>query len=124
MKLLIVEDDPEVANMLIAVMKRRNAEVKHCTTLALAQLQVQWCDVVLCDGVFPTYDAEPPRPNWQKMLGQALRFDKGFILYTGEERFVEQAISEHVLAFQKGSTRNDDLWNAIQNYVDTPNGTE
>jgi DNA-binding NarL/FixJ family response regulator len=129
MKLLIVEDEPQIAEMLRGMLHLIDKRtLRQIETIDLADnladaTTLLWTlgpgDAVICDGRFPTgvgcqvsgVGGNPnlapgtwnltPRLNWPHIAGIAEKIGAIFVLYSGDAQAVERAHSRGMLAFSK-----------------------
>jgi DNA-binding NtrC family response regulator len=125
MRILIVDDDPEVAKTLMKSIEYRGAEVKVFDTAMEARKHVEWADAVICDGTFPLEAGKEPSHCWLVVATQAIRYEKPFIVLSGDETVCAQERKAGFTAFCKGSTRIAAVWaalkEAINKSLDKPN---
>ena len=118
MRILIVEDDPQVAKLLLVSMEVRGAEVKLFYTAIPARQNVEWADVILCDGTFPFQPGDPPTQAWRCIASAAVRYEKPFVLLSGDPTVCAQARRVNLVALDKGSTPMKDVWAALVKSVE------
>lgn len=113
MKVLYFEDEPSIAKMTSAVLGRRGIEVKHFATLAEGKKEISWCDVILCDGTFPSEPGKPPARTYTEVLRIAEHHEKPVVLFSGDDQINEYARKNQIAFLRKGSVRNEEIIQAL-----------